>query len=145
MARIIIVMLSQGTTAFDLAAFTFEASFAFILVAKAASLAMVAVVKNSGMRMGFLLTDNWETSTAAAWNINSTTWGGRSSAKDKAVLLVIITIPVIDPALTVWSTALEGQSSGIEEVHSVNVSNVKSHGFADSGSLATRNTGIYNN
>jgi len=79
MAGVIIVMLLQKTTAFDLAAFTFVASFAFILVAIAAGLAMIAVVLNFGMKMGCLLTDNGETSTAAARNIDSTSWGSRSS------------------------------------------------------------------
>jgi len=80
MARIMIAMPLQMTTVFYFAAFTFVASFAFILVAIAAGLAMIAIVVDFGMEMGRLLTDYWEASAAAARNINSTTWGNSSSA-----------------------------------------------------------------
>jgi len=69
-------MLSQKTTAFNFAAFTFVTSFAFTLVAVAASVAGVAIVVNFGVMMRFFLADNWKTSTATAWNINGTTGGG---------------------------------------------------------------------
>lgn len=74
------IMSLQMATRFDSAAFTFVASFAFTFVAITAGLASIAVVLNLRMHVRFLLTDNWETSTAAAWNIDSTTWGSRSSA-----------------------------------------------------------------
>jgi len=115
-------VLSQKTTAFNFAAFTFVTSFAFTFVAIAAGLAGVAVVVDFGVMMGCFLADNWETGTTAAWNINGTTGSGRSSAHDKAISLVVITIPVIDPALAVCTTALMGQSGGIKEVVGVDVS-----------------------
>jgi len=115
-------VLSQKTTAFNFAAFTFVASFALTLVAMAAGVAGVAIVVNFGVMMGCFLADNWEAGTAAAWNINSTTGSGRSSAHDKAISLIVITIPVIDPALAVCTTALMSQGSGLKEVVGVDVS-----------------------
>jgi len=75
------VMLSQSLTArFNSAIFTFVVSVAFVFFAIAAGLACVAVVLNFGVSVGFLLTDNWETGAAAAWNIDGTTGGSSSSA-----------------------------------------------------------------
>jgi len=74
-----------------------------------------------GFLAGLLLADNGQMCVAAARNIDSTSWGPRTSAQHKAASMISITIPVIDPALAIRPGALISEGGGVEEVVNVDL------------------------
>jgi len=89
-------------------------------------LAIIAAVESLWVEMAFSLADDWETSTAAAWANYGTTRSGVTGGQSDAGSLILITVPVINPALTVRTRATVGKCGGFQKVVNVNVCQVHS-------------------
>ena len=87
----------------------------------------------------FLLADNGQMCVATVRNIYSTSWSLGTSAQHKTASMVFITIPIVDPALTIRSGALISDSSGVEEIVNVYLCQMHSQGLTNGLSLASRN------
>jgi len=125
-------------------ALTHTARLAFVMVAVAAFMTLVASILHLGMVALFLLANDRQVSATAGRNINSTTWGSRSSAHHQARSLVLVTVPIIHPALAVGSAALEGQGTDLHKVFNVHISQMHAQRLTDALGLAARHWGAYN-
>lgn len=118
------------------------AFMALILVAVARAMAGAAAVMNWWMGTGLALANNWQRDRAAVGHVNSTTRSGGTSAQDQACSHILVMIPIINPALAVWTGTLVGYGGGIEEVVNVNVGQMHSQSTANALSLASWDGGV---
>jgi len=112
-------------------------------IAIATALTRIAAVMDWGMHIGFLLANDWQVSRAAGWGIHCTTWSNVTRAQHQACALILVTIPIINPALAIGTTALVGQSGGIQKVVYVNAGQMHAEALANLLSLATRYARIH--
>lgn len=82
-------------------------------------------------------------SRAAGRSVDGTARGSVTSAQDQTGSLILVTIPVINPALTVGTTALVGEGGGIQKVLYINVGQVHAQTLANLLSLAAWDARIH--
>lgn len=82
------------------AAFPVTAFLAVALgLAPAALLAVIAAVIDNGMAAGVLLANDWQTGRTTAGHVDCTPGGGTTRAQHEAGSHVLVSVPVINPAL----------------------------------------------
>lgn len=117
---------AQQTTVLRLVAHTVVTSLAALVLTVAAALAGIAAVVNRRMDARLLLADDWEASGAASGRIDGAARSSTTSAQNQTSTLVLVTIPIINPALAVGSATLVGQRGCVQEVVYINVGQVHS-------------------